>query len=437
MAALSVSVSAFCRSKPGQRKFIENHGACFRCGASPEPNAETVFQKALEHPGVECVVPISLASTSLNGRGIFAGFDAPKGAVLVEIPLKACISVDYSSDSDGLSVPQGDWPRLKKAIRKDDSLPWDILLALGVLDSMAGSGSQDLQMYTNYVLPDPMDVSLPCCLPEHMLDELQDDDMIQKAKVQKSRLANMFPGLSVKMCQDDGPTWLEYAFSCVRSRAFKYGEDKYAFVPILDAANHSLDPNADFSFNPPNKKVILFAMQDIKMGDEITISYSGKMGYANSRMMSQYGFVFSDGNPFDTYTTQDLGIEKSNTKFSLSDVQRALGDGDLMVDIFSGKDATAYACLKSLPIELEENVSSTIAEQRDLLAHILKGLSKRMHSWKSILRDDESMLGHMMASDKSDKRLEAVLQYRILSKRRDVSMFRLLEILISYYDSLQ
>jgi len=437
MAALSVSVPAFRRFKSGQRSFIRKDGPCFRCEASFEPNAETVFQKALKYPGVECLVPISLAGTSLNGRGIFADSDAPKGAILVEIPLQTCISIDYSSDSDGLSVPQGDWPRLKKAIQKDDSLPWDILLALGILDSMAGTGSEDLQMYTNYVLPDPMDVSLPCCLPEHMLEELQDDGMIQKARMQKSRLADMFPGLSVKMSDGDGPTWLEYAFSCVRSRAFKFGEEKYAFVPILDAANHSLDPNADFSFNPQNKKMILFAMEEIKMGDEITISYSGKVGYANSRMMSQYGFVFSGGNPFDTYTTEELGTEQLSTKLSLSDVQRALGDGDLMVDIFSGKDAISYACLKSLPIELEENVSSTIPEQRDMLAQILKSVSKRIHSWKSVLRDDESMLGHMVASNKSDKRLEAVLQYRIQSKKRDVSMFKLLEILISYYDSIQ
>ena len=43
-----------------------------------------------------------------------------------------------------------------------------------------------------------------------------------------------------------GPSWLQWGFGCVRSRAFKLREDCFASVPFLDVANHADDPACDF-----------------------------------------------------------------------------------------------------------------------------------------------------------------------------------------------
>lgn len=406
--------------------------------------AERAFRSVLARPGVEMNVPIRLdgSKDSRIGRGIFVEKDVGKGGVIVDIPVDAaCICVDYGAR--GLSVPMDvssdvAWPRLNKAVAKDDTLPWDVLVSLGLLDAMSGMGSECLQMYGNYVLPGPKDLCLPLCMPEEMLCELQDDEMERKAKEQKERLRGLFPGLGVAM-EDGGPTWMEYAFGCVRSRAFSLGKDAYAFVPILDAANHALEPNADFSFNPNTNSILLFAMENISAGDEITISYTGKVGYTNARMMAQYGFVFDHGNPFDRYSLEkDLGItQEHDTRLSLEYIQSALGDGDVMVDIFSGKDAYSYACLKSLPIldadgrGMENTRSSSVEEQKKLLTRIRDAVSIRMETgWKSTLRDDESMLGHMQASGASDPRLMAALMYRIQSKKRDLAMHTMTDILL-------
>lgn len=396
--------------------------------SSSELTAESVFELLLEQAGGG--VPLRLSSSKI-GRGIYTDVEIKKGEVLVEIPLGMCMSLDYGGG--GLSLPGGDWPRVRKALEKDDALPWDVLLALGVLDSMSGVGSEGLQMYTNYVLPPPKSMSLPCCLPEHMLVELQDGDMMEKAMEQKQRLKSLFPGLGVEM-EEDGPTWMEYAFGCVRSRAFKLGDDAYGFVPILDAANHAMEPNADFSFNPSNNTVAVFAIDDVRQGEEVTMSYTGKVGYTNSRMMAQYGFVFQNGNPFDRYSVDDM--IKSSCSIGLEHIQRALGDGDQMVDVLSGKDAYSYSCLKSLPIEMEDENASPIEEQQSYIEDLKRVWLDRIGAWTSSLRDDESMFGHMQASDKSDARVLAVLQYRIQSKRRDVAMDNLLRILSSYYRNL-
>ncbi|WPT13843.1 Protein PLASTID TRANSCRIPTIONALLY ACTIVE 14 [Picochlorum sp. SENEW3] len=393
--------------------------------SSSELTAESVFELLLEQAGGG--VPLRLSS-SKNGRGIYTDVEIKKGEVLAEIPLGMCMSLDY--EGGGLLLPRGDWPRVRKAIEKDDALPWDVLLALGVLDSMSGMGSEALQMYTNYVLPHPKSMSLPCCLPEHMLVELQDEDMMEKAMEQKKRLKSLFPGLGVEM-EEDGPTWMEYAFGCVRSRAFKLGDESYGFVPILDAANHAMEPNVDFSFNPSGNTVVVFAIDDVRQGEEVTISYTGKVGYTNSRMMAQYGFVFETGNPFDRYSVDEM-IERS-CSLGLEHIQRALGDGEQMVDILSGKDAHSYSCMKSLPIEMEDEHASPIQEQKAYVEDLRRVWLNRIGAWTSSLRDDESMLGHIYASDKSDPRLLAVLQYRIQSKRRDVAMDGLLQILSAYY----
>lgn len=95
-----------------------------------------------------------------------------------------------------------------------------------------------------------------------------------------------------------------------------------------------------------------------------------------------------------------------------------------MVDMFSGKDAYSYACLKSLPIVAGEDAGacSSVEDQKTLLRRIRDAVSVRMEQgWKSTLRDDASMLGHMQASDASDARLMAALKYRIQSKKRDRS----------------
>ena len=49
----------------------------------------------------------------------------PAGDVVLSVPSTACLIVDYQT---GLELPQAPWHRLLKAVRRDNSTPWDILL---------------------------------------------------------------------------------------------------------------------------------------------------------------------------------------------------------------------------------------------------------------------------------------------------------------------
>ena len=75
-----------------------------------------------------------------------------------------------------------------------------------------------------------------------------------------------------------GPSWLEWGFGCVRSRAFRLGPDAFAFVPFLDAANHSREPSCDFRLLSEEGAVQLVALREARAGEEATISYTGPQG---------------------------------------------------------------------------------------------------------------------------------------------------------------
>ena len=390
-------------------------------------------------------------SANTQGRGIFIDRDVVKGTVLLELPLSMCISVDYAKG--GLRLPQDvpgggpAWPRLTKAVAKDDALPWDVLISLALLDSLSGMGSELFQDWGNTAFPEAKDMSLPVCLPLGMLGELQDDEMVGKALEQKERLRGLFPGLSVAVDADGagagGCTWLEYAFGLVRSRAFCLGDNHFAFVPVLDAANHATsEPSADFQLDTRSDSVVFFALKDIKAGEEVTISYTGRSGYTNKRLMTQYGFVFE--NPFDTFDGDDLDVDLGDVgsaSFDVWDVQRALGDS--MVEIFSGKDVLAYASLKSLPIDAGDDAAVDAGGdafggwsegQRALLERIRAAVDRRIEAWETGIIEDKSLLAHMLGakhgSSGGDGRLVACLRYRIARKERDQAMRTLVDRLL-------
>lgn len=125
------------------------------------------------------------------------------------------------------------------------------------------------------------------------------------ARAQQERLAAAFPDAS-ETPSTGGPTPLQWGLACVRSRAFQLSATRFAYVPFLDLANHAFSPTAGYRPAPENEPpaVELVATEDIKAGQEVTISYTGPQGATNRRLLVQYGFVQAD-NPGDRL---DLGL---------------------------------------------------------------------------------------------------------------------------------
>ena len=211
----------------------------------------------------------------------------------------------------------------------------------------------------------PSLLTLPLCLPQRLLALAGHRDLERAALEQQRRLAERYPALAAPAsASSDFPTMMQWALACVRSRAFSLSESgsssggksggggggrggggggrkasggggsekseagdeqsneeeeeevAFAFVPLLDCANHSQEPAA--AYRPVWKEqqgdttdgggrrrrlleaVELVMLRAVPEGEEVTISYfAGAAGATNRRLFSLYGFVPAGGNPGD------------------------------------------------------------------------------------------------------------------------------------------
>lgn len=145
----------------------------------------------------------------------------------------------------------------------------------------------------------------------------------------QERLRTILPPEYMQPIGPGLPSYLQWGFACVRSRALQLGAQAFGMVPFVDLANHAADPNADTRVVPaaaaaatgatsssgggsdspqtPEASqgfVELVAVKDIPAGAEVTISYSGLAGFTNQRLMAQYGFVPQQGNTADRLELQ-------------------------------------------------------------------------------------------------------------------------------------
>jgi hypothetical protein len=123
----------------------------------------------------------------------------------------------------------------------------------------------------------------------------------------QERLRTLLPPEYMTPIEEGLPSYLQWGFACVRSRAFKLGPQAFGCVPFLDFANHADAPNADISvtaaaagseqqqqqedeqergeeassISSSEGYVELLALADIPAGSEITMSYSGPEGFTN------------------------------------------------------------------------------------------------------------------------------------------------------------
>ncbi|GLI68384.1 hypothetical protein VaNZ11_012712, partial [Volvox africanus] len=379
-----------------------------------------------------------------------------KGDVLMRVPTTAAFVLDYNT---GLRLPaSAGWPRLRgSAAGSSDPLPWDILQALALVDGLAGDGGEFWQRYCDELLPAPEQLTLPMCWEGPRLAQLQHTDIAQAATAQKARLTALFPELMEPLAPDV-PGWLQWAFACVRSRAFRVGTDAFAFVPFLDFANHAEAPangqptptasitqgrpiaNADFRMFATTSRreeglgeddgsfFELVALRDIDLGEEVTICYSGPEGYTNQRYMAQYGFVPRGGNPADRIRV-DLDAEHQAAPLELARLQDLIGDG-LFLAALRGTDPYLFAALKSLPLKDEDprvmdaySIQQRTTTRGDASVRtatsLLRQVEAQIAEGTTPLEDDELMLagsaGEQLFSE--NPRLAAAVIYRIERKR--------------------
>lgn len=108
-------------------------GAASAAFAEPVTEQQQAFQELLQQ-----AASLSTASSTSSapaaavtlqpcehGSGLFLTHDVAPGDVVLRVPASLCLMVDYSQ---GLKLPQAEWPRVRRQLARDDATPWDLLL---------------------------------------------------------------------------------------------------------------------------------------------------------------------------------------------------------------------------------------------------------------------------------------------------------------------
>lgn len=257
-----------------------------------------------------------------GGKGLLARKAFETGEVLCTVPMSFCILArrdgiisNLVGQSDACFDIFGDLREATPQEQEMAGLTWDLRLAVGLLEATSGAAlHREANFWDGYLraLPKPYSVTLPFCMHETVLRQTQDADLIYNAKAQQERLAlfaqgRLFDSHRVTFDVEDNklqkhvPPPLSWAFAMVRSRCFQISPDWFATVPVIEIANHSPDPNAQFIVlgdSLDNAACVLKALRPIKATEDIRISYdaSSESSYSNRRLFTQYGFVIN-GNP--------------------------------------------------------------------------------------------------------------------------------------------
>ena len=298
-----------------------------------------------------------------GGRGVYFTRAATAGDVVLRVPRGLCLVACLGGDQGlELRIPGSGWRFVEEAMGSGalEGLPWYMAHALALCDAAHGGGDPFWAEYAEWFLPRPEVVTMPVCLPEVVLAGCGHAALRDNARAQRERLRELGLPAGVGAPLGDGlPTVFEWAFACVRSRAFAQG-DARCMIPFMDMANHAASPTCDFGLLPDGRYA-LFAVKDVEAGEEATISYASAQGagaeggYTNQRWMAQYGFVPPQGNPFDRLD-ELAGCPAVPTGAVLDPVrmQRAVGTENLY-EAMMGNNDRLFAALKSLPMDVAKD----------------------------------------------------------------------------------
>ncbi|KAH7355791.1 hypothetical protein BKA66DRAFT_502655 [Pyrenochaeta sp. MPI-SDFR-AT-0127] len=150
-----------------------------------------------------------------------------------------------------------------------------------------------------------------------------------------------------------------------------------AVTPEVARINHACRPNALWRFNDYTLAFDVFALRDIKPGEEITISYGFGMRGRKRRMLSiEVNLGFACRCPL--CTADDAGIEQSNDNLSEIKALKSVLPTD------PKENAELLRLLPSLiKVLLEEELHAEVPQYEEILAYTFSsfGVEERAKYW--------------------------------------------------------
>lgn len=164
------------------------------------------------------VCAVSLRTPPTGRRGIFVGVPTRAGEPLLAVPWALALSADIGDETptpDGvLSYHVAVAAELLRATTSasDDAIP---------------EGQRFWREWSRTMLPQPADLTHPATLAPRLLTEVQDEKLVDTARLRRARVASRLEGAWEGVGRVDGTgvgdVWPHWAFAMVSSRPFRFG----------------------------------------------------------------------------------------------------------------------------------------------------------------------------------------------------------------------
>ncbi len=242
---------------------------------------------------------VELKHSPESGCGIYAKTDVARGAALISIPYKLCLTVDLIVSSR----------HLKSLFEENEGFlayP-DEVLAIGLIYAVLNEQDTDCE-WMQHVRTIPRSFNSTIFWSEAELLELKDCLVFQLTNMMRKQIAGDFESLYKplkasypEMFGDLTMDLYTWALSVVYSRSIevtRHEQHVRCIVPVLDMANHNPDAAASpfdtFRYDDATDEISLLCAGgsgpdgELRAGEECCAVYGI---YPNSKLIYNYGFV--------------------------------------------------------------------------------------------------------------------------------------------------
>ena len=165
---------------------------------TPRPRSRSAVVASAEDDFFAASTYMTYAAVELrsgaDGNSLVASRDAAAGDRLLEVPRDCCLTAHRSGVIGGL-IGQTDLMYDAAGDLRDEvgeemfgrGATWDVRLALAVLEATNSAGGEFWDLYRR-LLPLPVALSTPTCLPPSLLPELHDETLSAKAAARRAHL---------------------------------------------------------------------------------------------------------------------------------------------------------------------------------------------------------------------------------------------------------
>ncbi|XP_057536809.1 uncharacterized protein LOC130814683 isoform X1 [Amaranthus tricolor] len=374
---------------------------------------ETLFMQWAQTYGVKS--KLQIAYFEGTGRGALAAEDLEVGDIALEIPISVVISEDLVYESD-----------MVHKLKNIEGISAETMLLLWSMRERHNFQSKYKVYFDS--LPEKFNTGLSFSLDAMITlhETLVFEEISQAKEHLRSTYEELFPALSISYPDIFSPqyySWEQYLWACElwysnsMKIMFPDGKLKTCLIPVAGFLNHSVCPHIlNYGRVDSASKTLKFPLsRPCKRGEQCYLSYGN---LSNSHLLTFYGFLPQEMNPFDIIPLDIVEAPECSSKdgYLACDTTTYMVRGTWLSvnhDIF-------YYGLPSPLLDHLRRVGNPCVQTMTLSKENLENERKIIEDLFAIFDSMMEKLGDSELEDRKNKKLDVQLAIEYKDRQRNV-----------------